>query len=76
MSLSRLRSDPAELEKLLRELTSPPPGSSPEGEPFSFKPRALFSQPGFLRGLELLRLGRGTEAKREFRAVGITVPDS
>jgi soluble lytic murein transglycosylase len=32
--------------------------------------------PGFVRGVELLRLGLGSEARREFAAVGIVVPDS
>jgi soluble lytic murein transglycosylase len=40
-----------------------------------FTPRELFGQPGFRRGVELARLGLGTEARREFAALGIRAPD-
>jgi soluble lytic murein transglycosylase len=34
----------------------------------------LFAEAGFRRGVELVRLGLGTEAKREFAALGIAAP--
>ena len=40
-----------------------------------FTPRELFGQSGFLRGVELARLGLGNEARREFAALGIRAPD-
>jgi soluble lytic murein transglycosylase len=74
LALNRLREGfGGEYEKLLQELYGTP---RPEDEAFSFKPRALFALPGFWRGVELLRLGLGSEAKREWSAVGITVPES
>lgn len=71
LSLNRLRAGFApEFEALLRELYG-----DPHDEPMQFAPRALYSLPGFLRGVELLRLGLGSEARREFAAVGIVVPE-
>ena len=72
LSLNRLRAGFApEFAVLLRELYG-----DPRDEPIQFAPRALFGMPGFVRGVELLRLGLGSEARREFAAVGIVVPDS
>lgn len=74
LALNRLRVGYATAyEQELTELQATIPASD---EPMQFVPRALFLQPGFGRGLELLRLGMGSEARREFSAVGITVPDS
>ena len=74
LALNRLREGfGAEYDKLLQELYGTPRA---EDETFAFKPRALFALPGFWRGVELLRLGLGSEAKREWSAVGITVPES
>jgi len=38
---------------------------------WSFSARPLFREPGFLRGVELARMGLGEEARREFAGVGI-----
>jgi soluble lytic murein transglycosylase len=38
------------------------------------RPRPLFGEPAFQRGLELARLGLGPEAKRELSLAGIEVP--
>lgn len=48
--------------------------SDGDGETFLPKPRALFAHPAFLRGIELLRLAQGSDARREFQSIGITVP--
>ena len=74
LALNRVREGFAgEFPKLVQELYGTP---RPDDEAFTFKPRALFALPGFWRGVELLRLGLGSEAKREWSAVGITVPES
>lgn len=73
LSLSRLRTGfPKESDALLRELLT---SSAEAGNEFSFAPRALFAHPAFLRGVELLRLGLGGEARREFQSIGIGVPE-
>ena len=74
LALSRLQAGFAtESQALFRELI----GTDAEraGDAFSFAPRALFGHPAFLRGIELLRLGLGAEARREFQSIGIAVPD-
>jgi soluble lytic murein transglycosylase len=72
MSMQRLRAGfGSDFDKLLGELTSDPG----QPEPFRFAPRALFGHEAFLRGLELLRLGLGGEARREFQSIGIAVPE-
>jgi soluble lytic murein transglycosylase len=43
-------------------------------EGWKWKPRPLFAEPGWKRGLELARLGLGPEAKRELALAGIEVP--
>ena len=40
---------------------------------WTFAPRELFGEEGFLRGVELARLGFGAEAARELAAVGLGV---
>jgi len=77
LSLSRLAAGfPKESDALLRELLALSP-ASPGGvsDEFRFAPRALFAHPAFLRGVELLRLGLGSEARREFQSIGIGVPE-
>lgn len=72
LSLHRLRQGfGGDFDKLLVELTTDPG----QPEPFRFAPRALFSHDAFARGLELLRLGLGGEARREFQSIGIAVPE-
>ena len=77
MALSRLRASFAsDFERLLGELQQPPVGEASGAASFDFKPRALFSHDAFQRGLELLRLGLGSEARREFQSIGIGVADA
>jgi len=74
LSLSRLRAGfGGEFDRLMAELTKPA-GDEAEG-PFKFQPRALFSHEAFQRGVELLRRGLGSEARREFQSLGIGVPE-
>lgn len=74
LSLSRLQAGFAsESQALFRELSGS--GADLAGDSFVFAPRALFGHPAFLRGIELLRLGLGGEARREFQSIGISVPD-
>ena len=76
LALNRLRDGFAtEFDALLRELYGEP-DEVEKAPPLTFLPRALYGMPGFLRGLELLRLGLGASARREFAAVGIVVPKS
>jgi soluble lytic murein transglycosylase len=72
LTLNRLRLGfSSEFEALLRELYG-----EPRDEPLRFAPRPLYGMPGFVRGIELLRLGLGAEARREFVGVGIVVPET
>ncbi len=74
LALSRLQASfPTESQPLFRELVGS--GAELAGDRFSFAPRALFAHPAFLRGVELLRLGLGSEARREFQSIGIAVPE-
>ena len=77
LALGRLRASfGAEFDRLLTALLARP-ASGEEGafDGWSFAPRALFSHAAFIRGVELLRLGLGNEARREFQSIGIAVPE-
>ncbi|HMU39699.1 MAG TPA: transglycosylase SLT domain-containing protein [Pseudomonadota bacterium] len=74
LAFGRLREGfPAEFDALLRELWADSAVEKP-AFPVSFSKKPLYGMPGFLRGVELLRLGLGAEARREFAAVGLLVP--
>lgn len=76
MALSRLRvGSPLDFDRVVGELQRPAAGDT-GALTFEFKPRALFSHEAFQRGLELLRLGLGSEARREFQSIGIGVADA
>ena len=79
LSMERLRrSFPAERAALLKELHGPlkrektPPAASAI---WSFPPRPVFGEPGFLRAVELARMGLGNEARRELARLGFVAPD-
>ena len=40
-----------------------------------FRPQPLFAEPGFLRAVELARLGLGSDARRELARLGLAVSD-
>ena len=60
----------ARYRKLRAELIAPT-GKGAGG--WAFSPRALFARPGFLRAVELARLGFGAAAAAELSRVGVTV---
>ena len=71
-ALNRLREKwPQQADALLAELSRDPAGADVA---WTFKPRELYGEPGFRRGVELARLGLGGEAKRELALAGIEVP--
>jgi soluble lytic murein transglycosylase len=71
-SLNRLREKwPQKADALVEELKRAPAG---DDDAWHFRPRPLFGEPGFKRGVELARLGLGAEAKRELALAGIEVP--
>ncbi|MEJ7598050.1 MAG: transglycosylase SLT domain-containing protein [Kofleriaceae bacterium] len=75
MSLNRLReTDPAKYAAMVTELSSDPAGFDPKAPAFVFKPRLEWAAPGFLRALELLRLGLGDSAEAELRKLGLAAP--
>ncbi len=70
LALERLRAGFGnESSRLLTMLGGAEARSEDDG--FGFQPRALFAHEAFLRGAELLRLGLGSEARREFQSIGI-----
>ncbi len=76
MSLNRLRENsPKDYEKLVAEISSDPAGFDAKAPAFTFKPRVEWGAPGFLRAMELLRLGLGTAAESELKKLGLTAPD-
>jgi soluble lytic murein transglycosylase len=56
--------------KLRRELVA---AAGTKAGTWTFAPRRLFSRPGFLRAVELARLGFGAAAAAEFARVGVAV---
>jgi soluble lytic murein transglycosylase len=70
LSLLRLEKlDPRRAAALRKALA---PGKAPAH--WRFAPRPLFATAGFKRGVELLRLGLGAEARTELARVGVTAP--
>lgn len=73
LSLNRLRDKaPKDLDALLAEVTKEPAEADPG---WRFPPRPLYAAPAFQRGVELTRLSLGAEAKQEFIAAGIKLPE-
>jgi soluble lytic murein transglycosylase len=69
LALSRLReSAPKTRTVLLNELRQRP--KKPTA--WSFAARPLFGEPGFLRAVELARMGQGTDARRELGKLGLS----
>jgi soluble lytic murein transglycosylase len=73
LALNRLREGyPDAFAAIVAELRHPP--AHPPA-PLAFAPRAVYGDPAFQRGVELLRLGLGAEAERELSRAGLRVPD-
>jgi soluble lytic murein transglycosylase len=71
MAFNRLRETHGALYgKLYRELIDP---IGTKKGTWSFAPSELFARPGFLRGVELARLGLGELAQRELAKVGLSI---
>jgi soluble lytic murein transglycosylase len=76
-SLNRLReAAPQQFETVVAELAKDPPDFDPKAPAFTFKARPEWTQPGFLRALELLRLGLGEPAEQELKKLGLAAPSS
>jgi soluble lytic murein transglycosylase len=73
--LNRLREvSPARYEALVAELAADPKGYDPKAPAFTFSPRPEWGTPGFLRAMELLRLGLGQPAEAELKKLKLTPP--
>lgn len=73
--LNRLREvAPAKYEALVAEISADPKGFDPKAPVFSFAPRPEWGTPGFLRAMELLRLGLGGPAELELKKLKLTPP--
>ena len=75
LALNRLREDHGDAFQAVRaDIARAPAGEDPAGPAFVFRPRAVYLSPGFARAIELLRLGLGTPAEAELRALGLNIP--
>jgi soluble lytic murein transglycosylase len=75
LALNRIRETwPKEFEALVGELKQPPLSWTPGTASFVFKPRAVFAEPGFMRAVELLKLGLGAEAQQELARLNMKGP--
>ncbi len=75
LAFNRLREvDPKVFTALVEEISTPPKDYDPKAPSFTFKPRVEWAQPGFLRAMELMRLGLGEPAEAELKKVGLTAP--
>src|SRR5436190_10331427 len=68
LSLNRLKTlDPSEQKKLIATLRK----GLHEVPPWTFPARPLYGDPGFLRAVELARMGQGGDARRELAKLGL-----
>ena len=75
LALERMRhSSPQARASLLRELRPPLPSTQKQAA-WNFRPQPLFAEPGFLRAVELARLGLGSDARRELARLGLDLAD-
>jgi soluble lytic murein transglycosylase len=75
LSLNRLRElDPAVYAATIAEISADPKGFDAKAPAFAFRPRPDWTTPGFLRAMELLRLGLGVPAERELKLLGLAPP--
>src|SRR6185436_15068064 len=78
LSLERMRrSFPEAREALLQELHGPLVAKTKgKSDGWKFAARPVFGDPTFLRGVELARLGLGSDARRELARLGFSAPES
>jgi len=76
LALNRLRENHRKrFAKLVAEISATPADFDPAAPAFEFEARELYDQPGFRRGIELLRLGLGEPAESELYRLGLTPPE-
>jgi soluble lytic murein transglycosylase len=77
LSLERMRrSFPEARTALLKELRAPLSAKPTKADGWKFAPRPVFGDPIFLRGVELARLGLGSDARRELARLGFAAPET
>jgi soluble lytic murein transglycosylase len=75
LALDRLREDHPNVFRTLREeIARPPAGEDPTAPAFAFRLRPVYLSQGFARALEFMRLGLGSPAEAELRALGLDIP--
>jgi soluble lytic murein transglycosylase len=75
LALNRIReTDPKIYAATIKDVAADPPGGGAKAPAFTFQPRVEYGSPGFLRAMELLRLGLGLPAERELKKLGLTAP--
>jgi soluble lytic murein transglycosylase len=75
LALNRLReTSPKDYAQIVVEISTDPKDFDPKAPAFTFKPRPEWSDPRFLRAMELLRLGLGSAAEQELKKLGLTAP--
>ncbi|HJX63535.1 MAG TPA: transglycosylase SLT domain-containing protein [Polyangia bacterium] len=75
-ALERMRHHfPKACAGLLHELR-PALASEQKQSVWDFRPKPLFAEPGFLRAVELARLGLGSDARRELARLGLALSDN
>jgi soluble lytic murein transglycosylase len=76
MALNRLRETaPKQFAAVVAEISADPPGFDAKAPAFSFAARPEWGAPGFLRAMELMRLGLGEPAGRELKKLGLAAPN-
>jgi soluble lytic murein transglycosylase len=76
MALNRLRETaPKQFAAVVAEISADPPGFDPKAPAFSFQPRPDWGAPGFLRAMELMRMGLGEPAGQELKKLGLAAPN-
>jgi soluble lytic murein transglycosylase len=76
MALNRLRETaPKQFAQVVAEISADPAGFDPKAPVFSFQPRSEWGSPGFLRAMELMRLGLGEPAGHELKKLGLAAPN-
>lgn len=75
LALNRLKENaPPQYQAIVAEIAKDPPGYDPKAPAFTFKARPEYASPGFLRAMEMLRMGLGEPAEHELKKLGLTTP--